>query len=189
MATAMRYRRLAGVVLFAAILLVVAQATGLREHLDLASLRLLILQHRLGGLVLFIVLFSLGNLAQIPGLIFLVAAVLTLGRVAGGTVTYVAAVASCALTFVIVRALGGDALRLIPNRVAARLLRELDAHPVTSVALLRLLFQTAPALNYALAMSGIGFRRYMIGSLLGLPLPIALYCAFFSALASGLNVG
>jgi len=69
-----------------------------------------------------------------------------------------------------------------------RLLGRLDAHPVSSVALLRTLFQTAPALNYALAMSGIEFRRYLVGTLIGLPLPIALYCVFFDALTTQLHI-
>jgi uncharacterized membrane protein YdjX (TVP38/TMEM64 family) len=60
---------------------------------------------------------------------------------------------------------------------------------VSSVALLRTLFQTAPALNYALAMSGIEFRRYLAGTLIGLPLPIALYCIFFDVLAAQLHLG
>lgn len=87
-----------------------------------------------------------------------------------------------------IRAIGGDALRLLKNRVAVRLLRGLDAHPITSVALLRVLFQTVPALNYALAMSGIKFRTYLIGTLIGLPLPIAVYCIFFDILATGLQI-
>jgi uncharacterized membrane protein YdjX (TVP38/TMEM64 family) len=50
------------------------------------------------------------------------------------------------------------------------------------------LFQTLPALNYALAMSGVRFRAYLLGTLLGLPLPIALYCLFFDALAQALHL-
>jgi uncharacterized membrane protein YdjX (TVP38/TMEM64 family) len=151
-------------------------------------MREVILQHRIGGLLLFVLLFSLGNLIQIPGWIFLAAAVLTLGRLWGGAATYVAAVTSCALTFVTIRALGGNALRLLTNRVAVRLLRELDSRPMASIVMLRILFQTVPALNYALAMSGIKFRTYLIGTLLGLPVPIALYCIFFDILATGLHV-
>jgi len=184
----LRYKRLLGVALFLAILFAIFQLSGLRDHFNLAFVRQLILQHRVGGLILFVLLFSLGNLIQIPGLVFLAAAVVTLDRFWGGVVTYVAAVISCALTFVIIRALGGDALRSLRNRVASRILRELDARPVASVALLRVLFQTAPALNYALGMSGIKFRNYLIGTLAGLPLPIALYCIFFDILAIGLHV-
>ena len=183
----LRYQRLLGVALFLAILLILFQVSGLRDHFSLSFMRELILQHRAGGLVLFVVLFALGNLIQIPGWIFLAAAVLALGRLWGGAVTYAAAVASCIFTFVTIRALGGDALRLLENRVAVRILRELDAHPVTSVALLRILFQTVPALNYALALSGIRFRDYLVGTLIGLPAPIAVYCLFFDFLAARLG--
>jgi uncharacterized membrane protein YdjX (TVP38/TMEM64 family) len=186
-ALVLRYKRLLGVALFLAILFAIFELSGLRNHFNLPFIRQLILQHRIGGLVLFVLLFSLGNLIHIPGLVFLAAAVLTLDRVWGGVVTYIAAVTSCALTFVTIRALGGDALRSLRNRLAVRIFRELDAHPNASVMLLRILFQTAPALNYALAMSGIKFRNYMIGTLAGLPVPIALYCIFFDFLATGLR--
>jgi len=183
-----RYKRLLVVALFLVVLLTVFEVSGLRDHFNLAFIRQLIFRHRIGGLILFVLLFSLGNLIQIPGWVFLAAAVLALGRVWGGVVTYVAAVTSCAFTFVTIRALGGDALRLLKNRVAVRLLRELDAHPIANVALLRILFQTMPALNYALAMSGIRLRTYLLGTLVGLPIPIALYCIFFDILATGLHV-
>jgi uncharacterized membrane protein YdjX (TVP38/TMEM64 family) len=183
-----RYKRLLAVGLFLGVLLAIFEVSGLRDHFNLPFIRQLILQHQVGGLILFVLLFSLGNLIQIPGWVFLAAAVLTLGRAWGGVATYVAAVTSCGITFVTIRALGGDALRLLKNRIAVRLLRQLDAQPIASVALLRVLFQTVPALNYALAMSGIKFRSYLIGTLLGLPVPIALYCIFFNIVANWLHV-
>jgi uncharacterized membrane protein YdjX (TVP38/TMEM64 family) len=183
-----RYKRLLGVCLFLGVLLAVFEVSGLRDHFNLSFIRQLILQHRIGGLILFVFLFSLGNLIQIPGWVFLAAAVLTLGRVWGGMVTYIAAVTSCAFTFVTILALGGGALRLLESRAAVRILRELDAHPIASVGLLRILFQTMPALNYALAMSGIKFRTYFFGTLAGLPVPIALYCIFFDVLATALHI-
>lgn len=178
-----RYGRLFGVVLFIGLVLLLAELSGLREHFTLDFLRQRIAQSPLEGLLAFMLLFALGNLIQIPGWVFLAAAVLALGELAGGVVTYLAALFSCALTFVLIRLLGGDALRRLDNRLALRILGELDAHPVRSVALLRILFQTMPPVNYALALSGIGFRPYFIGTLLGLPLPIALYCIFFEYLA------
>ena len=71
----LRYKRLLGVALFLAILFAIFEISGLRDHFNLAFIRQLILQHRVGGLVLFVLLFSLGNLIQIPGLVFLAAAV------------------------------------------------------------------------------------------------------------------
>ena len=52
-----------------------------------------------------------------------------------------------------------------------------------SIVFVRMLFQTLPALNYTLAMSGVRFRTYLAGTLLGLPLPIAAYCLFFDEFA------
>lgn len=183
-----RYKQLLAVVLFLALLFVVFELSGLRGHFNLEFLQLTIRQHRIGGLLIFILLFSLGNLIHIPGWVFLAAAVLALGRTTGGVVTYIAASVSCVTTFFVIRFVGGDALRQLDNKMAANLLRRLDAHPVKNIVLLRMLFQTVPALNYTLAISGVRFRQYLAGTLLGLPLPIMLYCLFFDYLAKGLEI-
>ena len=77
---------------------------------------------------------------------------------------------------------------MIRGRWANRLLQGLDAHPVKSMVLLRMLLQTLPALNVALALSGVRFRSYLVAALLGLPLPLALYCVFFEYLAQALGI-
>jgi uncharacterized membrane protein YdjX (TVP38/TMEM64 family) len=184
----LKYRRLLSVLLFLVVLLAIFELSGLRGHFNLQFLQQRILENRVSGLMIFILLFSLGNLIQIPGWVFLAAAVFALGRGWGGVATYAAASVSCAVTFLTIRWIGGDALRQLDNRIAARILARLDAHPVTSIALLRVLFQTVPALNYALAMSGVRFRNYLIGTLLGLPLPIMVYCLFFEYLAKMLKI-
>lgn len=186
--TSFPYARLLAVALFLGVLFAVFELSGLREHFSLAFLRERFAHNQLSGALIFVLLFSLGNLIQIPGWIFLAAAVLALGRLSGGALTYVAASTSCALTFLSIRLLGGDALRQLPGRFAVRLLAQLDAHPIRSIFFLRVVFQTVPALNYALALSGVRFRQYMLGTLLGLPLPIALYCIFFDFLAGFLHL-
>ncbi|MGH8820811.1 MAG: TVP38/TMEM64 family protein [Rhodoferax sp.] len=182
------YKRLLGVIVFFGALLAVFQLTGLRNNFNLPFLRDTFLAHKLGGVLIFALMFSLGNLIQIPGSVFLAAAVLALGRLWGGVVTYIAAVMSCALTFLIIRVLGGDALLQLKSRWAHKILGHLHARPVASITLLRTVFQTLPALNAALAMSGVKFRQYLAGTLLGLPLPIALYCLFFDYLATLLHL-
>ncbi len=183
-----KYTRLLAVILFLGVLFAVFELSGLRQHFNLEFLRHQMLDHKMSGVLIFILLFSLGNLIQIPGWIFLAAAVLALGRTMGGLATYVAASISCVLTFLTIRFVGGDALRQLNNRTVARILRQLDAYPIRSIVLARILFQTLPALNYALAMSGVKFRDYLIGTLLGLPLPIFLYCLFFDYLAVVLKI-
>ena len=184
-----RYRRLAFVLIFFALLLLVVQWSGLRQNFNLAFLRQILSGNRWEGLALFALLFSLGNLVQIPGWIFLASAVLVLGKLDGGIATYLAASISCAVTFLSVRWVGGDAVQQLRGKLAQRMLSELHAHPIRNVIVLRTVFQTLAALNYTLALSGIGFRRYMVGTLLGLPLPIAVYCVFFDYIAKIAHLG
>lgn len=183
--------RLSAVVLLLALLWALFRFSGLDSHFSPQALHDRVhdafAQHPLTGLLLFTALFVLGNLVQIPGWVFLAAAVLSLGRGWGGLVTYVGAAASCVITFGVVRAIGAQALRQVGGRWVPWLLARLDAHPVRSVALARLALQTAPALNYLLALSGVRLRHYLAGTLLGLPLPIALYCLFFDSLARWLH--
>ena len=180
--------RLLLVLLFLLGLFLLFEALGIRAQFSLETLQNSILMHPVIGLLLFTLLFALGNLIQIPGWLFLAAAVLALGKVYGGIATYLAAIVSCIFTFLTIRYLGGNALRELDSRLAQRLLAGLDRHPLASIVALRTLFQTVPALNYSLALSGVPFRTYLLGTLLGLPLPIALYCLFFDYLAMWLDI-
>ena len=147
-----RYKGLFVVLLFLLALMSIAQLSGLRDNLSLAFLRQTLSDHRWGGLLAFVLLFCLGNLAQIPGWIFLASAVLVLGQGVGGWVTYISAVTSCAVTFLTVGFMGGAALRQFDNKVVNRLLDQLQAHPVRNIVMLRTIFQSLPALNYSLAL-------------------------------------
>lgn len=177
-----RNSRLLAVLLFLVVLLATAQMSGLRAHFTLAFLREILAANPASGVAVFVVLFGIGNLIQIPGWIFLAAAVLAFGEVTGGFVTYLAATVSCTVTYLTVRLLGGNALQTLSNRFALHVMERLHAHPIQSVVLLRTVFQTLPAVNFALALSGIKFKKYLLGTLIGLPLPITLYCMFFDYL-------
>lgn len=183
LAWAQRYRRLLALLLCLVLLGLVAQVTGLRAQLTVVALQGQLQAawqvHPASGVALFVVAFCLGNLLQVPGWIFLAAAVFVLGRSHGGLLTYAAAVSSCLFTFVAVRLVGGNVAATLKSALAQRLVAQLQAHPVRNVAALRMLFQTLPPLNYALALSGLRLRHYALGTLLGLPLPIAVYCVFF----------
>ncbi|TQV87330.1 TVP38/TMEM64 family protein [Aliikangiella coralliicola] len=175
--------KLAGILAFLVLLLFAFEVSGLRDNFNLSFLRNTIENNVFWGLLIFVVLFSVGNLIQIPGWIFLAAAVITLGKFAGGLATYVAAVSSCLVTYGIIRFLGQDALRGLESPIAQRLFQRLDRYPISSIVFLRMIFQTVPILNYALALSAVKFRHYVIGTLLGLPIPIFIYCLFFDFLA------
>jgi uncharacterized membrane protein YdjX (TVP38/TMEM64 family) len=183
----MAHRRLWCTIAFTAVLLAVVELTGLRSNFNLASVREAFLAHKLAGLLLFTALFSLGNLIHVPGLVFLAAAVLSLGKLWGGLATYIAACVSCMVTFGVFRWIGGNALTQLGSPWARKTLKTLHKRPVRTVILLRAVLQTLPALNITLAMTGLKARDYLLGTVLGLPLPIAVYCVFFDALAQGLK--
>ena len=175
--------RWAAVLAFLVLLWAAVAYSGLRDQFELQAVREGFAQHRLWGLAAFTALFVLANLVHVPGGFFLAAAVLGLGPLWGALATYVAACIACTATFVVVRALGADALRGLDNRLARRLFAQLDAHPVRSVVLLRLTFHSVPALNYTLALSGVRLRDYVAGTLLGLPLPILVVTLLLDTLA------
>ena len=69
---------------------------------------------------------------------------------------------------------GGSALAEIESPWLRRVLSQLDTRPLRSVIVLRAIFGVAPFLNYALALSSLGFRDYIIGSIIGMAAPIAI---------------
>lgn len=184
----LRYGRLLIFAAFLAVLFSILHFSGIKENFEIGFLRRQFEDNALAGMLLFTALFVLGNLVRIPGIIFLAAALMALGQVLGGLATYIAAVVSCVVTFFVIRLLGGDALRKLRWAWAVRLLDRLDRRPVASIVLLRTFLMVAPPLNYALAMSGVKFRHYLMGTLLGIPLPLTLLCIAFEYIARAFNL-
>ena len=160
-------------------LIVVRYTTSFGASLSTARIRDLVQHAGAAGVGLFIVAFAVGELLHVPGLVFVAAAVMAWGRVAGGALSYVAALVSVSFGFVVVRAIGGQPLAAITQPRVRALLDRLDRRPILTVALLRLIMWVAPALNYALALSSVRYRDFAIGSALGLALPMALLAALF----------
>ena len=157
----------------------IVEFTGIRSYLSPEKIKELFDQHQIAGVFFFCLAFSLGNLLYVPGWVFLAGAVFALDKELGGVVTYTAALCSSTVSFFLINSIGGDALRSLDSKLADKIFEKLDNHPVLSVAALRLIFQTVPALNYALALAKVRFSRYFIGTAIGLPLPIFIYCYFF----------
>jgi uncharacterized membrane protein YdjX (TVP38/TMEM64 family) len=175
--------RLSAIVAFTIAMVLTIELAGLRENFSLDYLRATIEANLFIGIAIFIVMFAVANLIQVPGWIFMVAAFLTLGKVAGGVVTYVAAVLSCIVTYGIIGYIGQDALRSIDNKLAKKLLSYLDTHPMRAIVLLRVVFGTVPILNYTLALSGVKFKQYVAATAIGLFFPIFIHALLFEFLA------
>lgn len=134
------------------------------------------------GFGLFLVAFCLLPLVQVPGLLFIALSLVLYGPVDGGLAAYGGAMLSTTISFLVVRSVGGDALRDLPFPWAQRALANLEKRPVRTVAVLRMALWMIPPLNYALALSGVRFRDHFIGTALGLVLPVLSASLFSEAL-------
>lgn len=171
--------RLAALALVLLATFVIGRAIGVTERLSVDGLRELVEGAGLLGVAGFLVLFVVGELLHVPGLVFIGAAVALWGPVRGGAIAGVGALLSLATSFVVVRAIGGTPLGAVRNGLARRILRHLDVRPVATVAAVRAVFILSPPVTYALALSGIRFRDYFVGSAVGLipPLLVAVCLA------------
>lgn len=134
------------------------------------------------GIALYILGFGLAELLHLPGMVFVVAGVLCWGHVYGWLLALVMAPTSCAISFLVIRRIGGQVLAEVQWSVMQRLMAKLDEHPAATVAVLRLCFFLAPAINYMLALSSVSFRDFMVGTVVGLVVPLTVAVFFIDHL-------
>jgi uncharacterized membrane protein YdjX (TVP38/TMEM64 family) len=156
-----------------------ADRAGLRDSMSAEGLRVMMADAGMLGVVSYLFAFAAGQLVQLPGLAFVLAARVAYGPFVGFLVGYVGALVAVSVSFVVVRAIGGRALAEIKWSWARKMLARLDDRPIMTIVILRTLFMLSPPLNYALAMSSTRFRHYLLGSALGLILPLGAW-AFLS---------
>lgn len=173
------WARLALLLIGVIALAVTVRLTGLTDHLTVEGIRAAVADAGVWGILLFVVAFAAGNVAQIPGFLFISAASVCWGGAEAVAIALIGSVVAVSLSFVIVRAVGGTPLAAPKAAWVRRVMDSLERRPVRTIALLRLVVWVAPPLNAALALSGVSFRQYLIGSTLGLAAPVA-------ALAGGL---
>lgn len=149
-----------------------AWSSGLHEQWTSERLRLAVTEAGAWGLLVFFAAFTAGQLLQVPGVVFVLAARAAWGPVGGFASAYAGAILSAALVFLFVRAVGGTPLGEIRWPPARRILSGLDRRPVLTVAALRALFMLNPPLNYALALSPVRPHQHLLGSALGLLAPV-----------------
>ena len=165
-------------------LLVAAKVTGVSELVTIANMKQWMADAGAWGVVLFAVAFVVGELLQVPGLLFVSVGVISYGPVMGGVLSFMIAVVSVCFSFVIVRLVGGKALGEMETPWVKKVMARLDRRPIVTISLLRVVLIMAPQLNYALALTNVRFRDYLIGSVIGLLPPIAAFVVFFDAATS-----
>ena len=126
---------------------------------------------------LFLVIFAAGELLHLPGILFVIVARVVFGPSLGFVLGYVGAVFAVTISFAVARQILAAARSTTdPWRPRWRFLQRafdrLEAHPVQTIALLRLVLWLAPPLSYALASSKVRVRDHVVGSAIGLVAPV-----------------
>jgi uncharacterized membrane protein YdjX (TVP38/TMEM64 family) len=120
--------------------------------------------------LLFVGAFVAGGLVGLPGMAFVLGGRLAFGPVWGGLLGYVAGMCSITVPFVAARLLGRrQAEPWRPTMtLAVRAIDMLEHHPIRAVFTLRLVLWFNPPLSYALALTSVRLRDYLLGCALAL---------------------
>ncbi len=119
---------------------------------------------------LFVGAFVLGSFVGLPGMAFVVGGRLAFGPWLGFALGYGGGLLAVTLPFLTARF-----LRRQPetpwrpkNRHLAKIFDQLEGHPLRSVIILRLILWFNPPLSYALALTRVRLRDYLLGCALAL---------------------
>ena len=164
------------------LLYLIAWATDTTAYFEGERLRALVLGAGVWGGVLFVVAFVVGQMIQIPGVVFVGVSVFVWGQWYGCLVSFIAALMAVSATFWTIRLAGHVESSSVNNKWAKKILEHVEQRPILMVALLRVLLFLTPVVNIALAISPVRYRDYIIGSALGLVLPFIVAGLFFNYL-------
>ena len=157
----------------------VGRGTGLDEYLTRDWVRETMQNAGWAGFAMYIAVFTVGLLVQIPGVVFVAGAALAYGWFWSALASIVASSIGVVVSFVVVRKVGGQPLREVKLPFLRRLLGRLDRQPILSIIVVRFFLWALPLVNYTLAMSSVKYKDYVVGSILGLIAPMFYLSAFF----------
>jgi uncharacterized membrane protein YdjX (TVP38/TMEM64 family) len=179
--------RLALLAAFSIGVYVIGRATGFTDELTVDGIRGSMRDAGVAGFVVFVLTFCVGQLLYIPGFVFVMVSGLAYGPVWGSLASVIAATISVAVSFVIVRTIGGQPLKdiQIKRPFLQKPLDRLQQEPIRSMIVIRLFLWAIPPVNYTLAMSGVTFRDYMIAAVIGMTPP---FVALSVAAGLGFNL-
>ena len=153
-------------------LLLIGKYSPLKEWFEPQVFMDMVREACIFGMFIFVILFCIGLLLYIPGLIFIFFATLLYGPVNGMIISYIASFIGVTINFYVVRLIGGQALKEIKNPFIKKMLDKIDERPILTIFLVRLVMWMAPLLNTVLALSKIKPSQYHLGNLVGITLPV-----------------
>ena len=144
------------------------ERTGLLEQIDVDWVREQVESAGTWGFFAYVAFFTVGVILYVPGIIFAAAGVVVYGKLLGAPLGWVATIVAMNTSFLLTRAIGGQALGGLKNKHFQKALSKLHERPVRTVAFLRLLTWWSPPLTAALALTPLRFRDHVVGTALGM---------------------
>jgi uncharacterized membrane protein YdjX (TVP38/TMEM64 family) len=111
---------------------------------------------------------------NIPGMIFLFILFLIYDNMFGLAVGYVSTLLAMVAHFQFTRSIAGVPFKEIKQPFIKKQLDNLVEKPIVTTIVLRLLLFISPPVNYALALSPIRFRYFLLGSMIAMPVNLIL---------------
>jgi uncharacterized membrane protein YdjX (TVP38/TMEM64 family) len=169
-----KHARLALTVVILVVVSVLVRTSGLSSWLNPDHIQQLVESAGPWGPLAFMVVFIGAVVSQVPGLIFVAVAPALFRLPEAWALSFVASNLAVILNFELVRRLGGQPLAQLENARLRRLFERLESEPVKTVALLRTITVMFPPVTSALALTSLRSRDHVLGSLLGMLLPVTL---------------
>ena len=151
-----------------------AHFSGLASSITRERIEELALSWGLLGVLGYIAAFAVGEILQLPGAIFVIAAVAAYGPWLGTAIAYVGMNVASIAVFVFGRIIAGRALTEIAHPRVKQLMTEVDRAPIRTAIIARGILFVLPGIGYALALSSIRLSDYIVGSAIGLVVPSVL---------------
>lgn len=152
----------------------VGRNTGLSRFYSLDFLTQTIRNTGSFGIIFFTVIYIIGTLMNIPGMIFLFILFLIYDNFYGFSIGYISTLLAMVAHFQFTRSIAGVPFKEIKQPMIRKQLDNLVLHPIRTTVILRLLLFISPPVNYALALSPIRFRYFLLGSMIAMPVNLML---------------
>ncbi|MGH1337299.1 MAG: TVP38/TMEM64 family protein [Aureispira sp.] len=164
--------RLGVLLAFLVLSILLVKYTIIGTWLSLENLQYMVAETGFWGVFIFIGIFVISAILNVPGTAFLLLAILLFDYWQGALFAYIGAMIGAYATFAIGRKVGGKALAEITNPTVRNLLTEVETRPIRTLIVLRILVQLSPFVGYTLALTNIKERQYLVGNLIGILIPI-----------------
>ena len=155
--------------------MVLGKYSSLSAHFSIDGLQKLILEAGVYGVALFILLFAVGIIMNVPGLLYLIIGFMMYGPYKGFLVVYVGSLVAVIAHFFFARSMAGEALGEVKQPIIRKQMERLRERPIVTSVILRLIFYVSPPVNYAFALAPIRPKDFIIGSVVSLPFCTLLY--------------